>query len=114
MRECRNTKPNGWNIGGNGRANARAYRPSNDAQDEACRVGSNKFVTAHQLGESSCPCRIQNSCQCHEQAEDDARKTSSIPVVLLRENGDPNFYLLLRLDDLRTVAGKVAVIGEKP
>ncbi len=50
----------------------------------------------------------------YEQAEDDARKTSSIPVVLLRENGDPNFYLLLRLDDLRTVAGKVAVIGEKP
>jgi hypothetical protein len=50
----------------------------------------------------------------YEQAEEDAKKTSSIPVVLLRENGDPNFYLLLRLDDLRTVAEKVAVIGEKP
>jgi len=50
----------------------------------------------------------------YEQAEEDAKKTSSIPVVLLRENGDPTFYLLLRLDDLRTVAGKVAVIGEKP
>jgi len=50
----------------------------------------------------------------YEQAEDDAGKTGSIPVVLLRENGDTAFYALIRLDDLRTVAGKIAVIGEKP
>lgn len=50
----------------------------------------------------------------YEQAEDDAGKTGAIPVVLLREDNDRNFYVLLRLDDLRTVAGKVAVIGEKP
>jgi Holliday junction resolvase len=50
----------------------------------------------------------------YEQAEDDASKTGSIPVVMLREDGDTEWYLLLRLHDLRTVAGKVAVIGERP
>lgn len=50
----------------------------------------------------------------YEQAEDDASKTGSIPVVMLREDGDTEWYVLLRLHDLRTVAGKVAVIGERP
>lgn len=50
----------------------------------------------------------------YEQAEDDAGKTGSIPVVLLREDGDTDWYCLVRLTDMRTVAGKLAVIGEKP
>lgn len=59
--------------------------------------------------------RKSHAClRFYEQAEDDAGATGSIPVVLLREDGDPDFYVLLRLDDLRTVAGKVAVIGERP
>ena len=50
----------------------------------------------------------------YEQAEEDAAKTGSIPVVLLREDGDTDWYCLVRLNDMRTVAGKIAVIGEKP
>jgi len=50
----------------------------------------------------------------YEQAEEDSAKTGSIPVVLIREDGDTDFFVLLRLADLRTVAGKIAVIGERP
>lgn len=50
----------------------------------------------------------------YEQAEDDAGRTGSVPLVLMREDGDTNWYCLLRLSDLRTVAGKIAVIGERP
>jgi hypothetical protein len=50
----------------------------------------------------------------YEQAEEDAAKTASIPLVLLREDGDTDWYCLVRLNDMRTVAGKIAVIGERP
>jgi len=50
----------------------------------------------------------------YEQAEDDASKTGSIPIVLMREDGNTDWYCIVALNDLRTVAGKIAVIGERP
>ena len=42
-----------------------------------------------------------------DQARTDAAKTGSIPVVLLRENGDTNWYALVRLGDLPSLSRKV-------
>lgn len=58
--------------------------------------------------------KVIGALRFYEQAENDAHKTASIPVVMLREDGDTEWYLLLRLNDVRTVAGKIAVIGERP
>ena len=58
--------------------------------------------------------KVIGALRFYEQAENDAHKTASIPVVMLREDGDTEWYLLLRLSDVRTVAGKIAVIGERP
>jgi hypothetical protein len=48
-----------------------------------------------------------------EQAEEDARE-GEIPVVLLREDGDPRFFALVELNHIRTLALKIARIGEIP
>lgn len=48
-----------------------------------------------------------------EQAEEDARE-GEIPVVLLREDGDPRFFVLVELNHIRTLALKIARIGEIP
>ena len=58
--------------------------------------------------------KVIGALRFYEQAENDAHQTASIPVVMLREDGDTEWYLLLRLSDVRTVAGKIAVIGERP
>jgi hypothetical protein len=48
-----------------------------------------------------------------EQAEEDA-KEGEIPVVLLREDGDTRFFVLVELTHIRTLAAKIARIGELP
>jgi hypothetical protein len=48
-----------------------------------------------------------------EQAEEDA-KEGEIPVVLLREDGDTRFFVLVELTHIRTLAAKIARIGEIP
>jgi len=48
-----------------------------------------------------------------EQAEEDA-KEGEIPVVLLREGGDTRFFALVELTHIRTLALKIARIGELP
>lgn len=48
-----------------------------------------------------------------EQAEEDARD-GEIPVVLLREDGDTRFFVLVELEQVRTLAAKIARIGEIP
>lgn len=48
-----------------------------------------------------------------EQAEEDAAD-GAMPVVLLREDGDPRIFVLVDLDHVRTLALKIARIGEHP
>ena len=45
-----------------------------------------------------------------EQAQADAAKAKTLPMVLLRENGDTEFYALMRLSDLPEVARKVVSV----
>lgn len=45
-----------------------------------------------------------------EQAQADAAKAKTVPMVLLRENGDTEFYALMRLSDLPEVARKVVSV----
>jgi hypothetical protein len=45
-----------------------------------------------------------------DQARDDAAKAKTVPMVLLRENGDTEFYALMRLSDLPEVARKVVSV----
>jgi len=45
-----------------------------------------------------------------DQAREDSAKRDTMPVVLLRENGDPAFYALIRLSDLPALARKVVSI----
>lgn len=50
----------------------------------------------------------------YEQAEEDSSKSGAIPVVLLREDGNTDWYVLTRLSDLRSVAEKILDVGSKP
>lgn len=57
--------------------------------------------------------RAAHSClRFYEQAAEDAAKLSMIPVVMLREDGDTNWYVLVALNDLRQLSTKVAALGE--
>lgn len=42
-----------------------------------------------------------------EQAIRDSAQTGAVPVVLLREDGDPQFYVLARLADLRELSRRI-------
>lgn len=42
-----------------------------------------------------------------DQARADAAAKKSLPIVLMRENGDTAFYALMRLDDLTAIARAV-------
>ena len=58
--------------------------------------------------------RASHAClRFMEQAEEDSRE-GEIPVVLLRENGDTRFFALVELEHIRTLALKIARIGEMP
>jgi hypothetical protein len=46
----------------------------------------------------------------YEQAAVDAAKPGDIPVVLLRENGDTDFYVLVALSDLRALSNRVTAL----
>ena len=55
--------------------------------------------------------RAAHSClRFYEQAADDAAEASTIPVVLLRENGDTDFYILVALSDLRALSNRVTAL----
>ena len=55
--------------------------------------------------------RAAHSClRFYEQAADDSAEASTIPVVLLRENGDTDFYVLVALSDLRALSSRVATL----
>ena len=55
--------------------------------------------------------RAAHSClRFYEQAADDSAEASTIPVVLLRENGDTDFYVLVALSDLRALSSRVAAL----
>lgn len=45
----------------------------------------------------------------YEQAAADAAATASIPVVLLREDGDTAFYALVRLEHIVPIAERVGL-----
>lgn len=47
------------------------------------------------------------------QAQNDSNR-DDVPVVALRENGDPDQYLLVRLRDLPELCKRVAAIDGKP
>jgi Holliday junction resolvase len=48
----------------------------------------------------------------YEQAEEDAK--GAIPVVLLREDGDPRFFVLVDLAHVRDLSVRICRIGEIP
>ena len=55
--------------------------------------------------------RAAHSClRFYEQAAKDATEASTIPVVLLRENGDTDFYVLVALSDLRALSCRVSAL----
>ena len=55
--------------------------------------------------------RAAHSClRFYEQAAGDAEKPGDIPVVLLRENGDTDFYVLVALSDLRALSRRVSAL----
>ena len=55
--------------------------------------------------------RAAHSClRFYEQAAKDATEASTIPVVLLRENGDTDFYVLVALSDLRALSRRVSAL----
>jgi hypothetical protein len=55
--------------------------------------------------------RAAHSClRFYEQAAKDAAEASTIPVVLLRENGDTDFYVLVALSDLRALSSRVTAL----
>ena len=55
--------------------------------------------------------RAAHSClRFYEQAADDTAEASTIPVVLLRENGDTDFYILVALSDLRALSNRVTAL----
>ena len=55
--------------------------------------------------------RAAHSClRFYEQAAKDAPEASTIPVVLLRENGDTDFYVLVALSDLRALSCRVSAL----
>ena len=55
--------------------------------------------------------RAAHSClRFYEQAAKDAAEASTIPVVLLRENGDTDFYVLVALSDLRALSNRVTAL----
>lgn len=57
--------------------------------------------------------RAAHSClRFYEQAAKDATEASTIPVVLLRENGDTDFYVLVALSDLRALSRRVSSLEE--
>jgi hypothetical protein len=57
--------------------------------------------------------RAAHSClRFYEQAAKDAEKPGDIPVVLLRENGDTDFYVLVALSDLRALSRRVSSLEE--
>lgn len=45
-----------------------------------------------------------------DQAVSDSDASGAIPVVLLRENGDPSFYALVKLSDLPALSKKILSI----
>lgn len=52
--------------------------------------------------------RAKHSClRFYEQAKRDAAKVGSTPVVMLRENGDTTWYVLLELAHLRTISAAI-------
>ena len=55
--------------------------------------------------------RAAHSClRFYEQAAKDAAKLSMIPVVMLRENGDTDFYVLVALSDLRALSSRITAL----
>ena len=57
--------------------------------------------------------RAAHSClRFYGQAAKDATEASTIPVVLLRENGDTDFYVLVALSDLRALSRRVSALEE--
>lgn len=53
--------------------------------------------------------RAAHSCiRFLEQAQRDSAATGALPVVLLREDGDPGFYVLSRLADLPELARRIS------
>jgi Holliday junction resolvase len=58
--------------------------------------------------------RARHGClRFYEQAEEDANG-AGIPVVLLREDGDPRIFVLLDLAHVRDLSVRICRIGEIP
>ena len=53
--------------------------------------------------------RAAHSClRFYEQAAKDSTEASTIPVVMLREDGDTDWYVLFALSDLRAMSKRIA------
>jgi hypothetical protein len=49
----------------------------------------------------------------YEQAASDAAAAGALPIVLLREDGDPSFYALMRVEHIPSVAERIAACRSK-